>query len=365
MHLCIIASVFSSTNRLWMQLQSFFLPARTKKKGGESLKGALCPAAGWERMPRRGRGWTTSCTAGSCASDGSTSFLRGTAWRRRRKVRGPSPPARTTPLQPVRSVARARMRHQRPRRAARRGSAGKLPRRSMCRAPARPAPPPALWRCARARADATCLARARRPAGSRARAYPACACAALIKSAEKKFHVSLSSLQRHSDPISIIQQHLEKGEVRLRPRERVCLRPQPPARRRFWLPRRACRAPASGLPRQGAPLTLHGACSLSWRTKNLMYGSRTSSRMWARSCTPRHCSRSRSNWRCNPSAPRAGKTTSMRLQSGAPSHRRSMRHAAIETVRPPACFAVCVYRCDALLCCLSARTRTQGCRAPG
>lgn len=37
--------------------------------------------------------------------------------------------------------------------------------------------------------------------------------AALVKSAEKRFHISLSSLQAHSDPCSILQQLLDKGEV--------------------------------------------------------------------------------------------------------------------------------------------------------
>ena len=35
----------------------------------------------------------------------------------------------------------------------------------------------------------------------------------LVKSAEKRFHVSLSSLQEHSDPCSILQQLLDKGKV--------------------------------------------------------------------------------------------------------------------------------------------------------
>jgi hypothetical protein len=126
---------------------------------------------------------------------------------------------------------------------ARRGSAGKHPRRPFVpRARARCAP----WHARGAAQPATRLRgaalargltrRVSRGPGVPCARMPVCARAALIKSAEKKFHVSLASLQRHSDPISIIQQHLEKGEVRLRPRERVCLRPQPARAVGFGVP---------------------------------------------------------------------------------------------------------------------------------
>lgn len=39
------------------------------------------------------------------------------------------------------------------------------------------------------------------------------ALAALVRSAEKRFHISIQSLQEHSDPCSILQQQLDKGEV--------------------------------------------------------------------------------------------------------------------------------------------------------
>ena len=37
--------------------------------------------------------------------------------------------------------------------------------------------------------------------------------AALVRLAETRFHISLESLQKLSDPCSILQQFLDKGEV--------------------------------------------------------------------------------------------------------------------------------------------------------
>jgi len=260
------------------------------------------------------------------------------------------------------AVLLARMRRQRPRRAAwppaaratrQRGQASATavcaarPRalRAVARPRRRPARHPAPWRCARARADATCLARARRPVRAHARVRP---CSADQERREKIPRLARVAAKALGPDLHHTAAPRKGRGAPPSARESVSA-PAARARSRFWRPRCACRA----------PLTPLVACSLSWRTKSLMYGSRTSSRMWARSCTPKHCSRSPSNWRCSPFAPRAGKTTSMRLPSGAPSHAaacdmlrlrpRGLRHAlpcaCTDVMRSPAA-------CP--------RTRTQG-----
>ena len=41
---------------------------------------------------------------------------------------------------------------------------------------------------------------------------------ALIRSAEKRFHISTNTLHEHTDPASLMQRLLDMGEVRAEPR---------------------------------------------------------------------------------------------------------------------------------------------------